>query len=1012
MSKIIKYILCMLFTLTLMFNLNNEEISANSTYPLHCGSNYEVSVVNDQGSFNKIGCYSTFNEANNVLKTSGDDAVIRHHASLSPTDIIAINSGVAYSYPQRSDSITLNIDQDVEYHEYRKFTYVIKHRELALPTTTSYDGDGTGSVDIELNGFDGFVELKNIDLVPMKFLEDGLSIYLGGNSTYDDEAPFLVKNRQNYYAVEQNGNYLDLVYYTYSGWALNGEYSIESKFVIGPAPEFMQVGKAYYSHDNQNFYLDREYTSFAGEYFNYYTYLPTRTTTDISASVLNQYIVNQGYTSIPTHGDIISLTRNESQLVNSGDYFIKYQNEYGVNALLTFSLAVLESGHGRSQYAVENNNLFGWNAVDSNPDSASTFSSIEHGIKEQMGYNLRGFMDINDGRFFGMHFGNKGSGFNVKYASDPYWGLKVSAIAYEIDKLSNNYNGNLTDYNKYSIGIVEEKNNVYTTNTLTGSVLYNTAYGATYQKNYTTVILEQSATYAKIQSQNAVVNGAVYSHRVNGNEQPYVNYDFVTSVGYIASSQIRLVSGNDIVKPPVEDGKTPAGDFVNSVTNITTYSNNVSIDGIAYQPGVYVSTDDSITHSIIISNETTTKEYPALDLRVGPSNYEYAGYTAYGINLLDYGIGVYDIDIKTSNAFYETILPISSDFNYLYSHYGIDYQLISIDNELKLIVKERVIEDSNNDQKSYLKTASIDENGLLNIYGFSIIEGINNKEDNTTHKLNIFDIDTNTLYKSIELISNTGDYDLSNAFGEKMNYSYGWYQGTIDLKEFSIGNYVFELEVTVNDITKTQRIYVNESFIDMFDVNVDTNYYTIKKQYSYSNRLDLEISLSKNPYTQTDNLASIRDPYFYVASVELDEETNSMLMISGSSFLWKNDFSIDANTTYSLLLSNEETGEQFEFKSSALTTIEKGFSWNNTESIDDGTNYDYSWFELLVDLKTIPDGNYNVELVIQNEDRVAILDYNSFNFLANYEDESKSFIMNVNKNNRNLVNFIVNGYFE
>lgn len=73
--------------------------------------------------------------------------------------------------------------------------------------------------------------------------------------------------------------------------------------------------------------------------------------------------------------------------------------------------------------------------MDSNPSgSADKYDNIESAVTQHMAVNLRGYLDINDARFFGSHLGNKGSGFNVKYASDPYWGLKISALAYQVDK--------------------------------------------------------------------------------------------------------------------------------------------------------------------------------------------------------------------------------------------------------------------------------------------------------------------------------------------------------------------------------------------------------------------------------------------------------------------------------------------------------------------------------------------------------------------------------------------------
>ena len=40
-----------------------------------------------------------------------------------------------------------------------------------------------------------------------------------------------------------------------------------------------------------------------------------------------------------------------------------------------------------------------------------------------------GYLDpVTDGRYFGANLGDKGSGINVKYASDPYWGEKAAAV--------------------------------------------------------------------------------------------------------------------------------------------------------------------------------------------------------------------------------------------------------------------------------------------------------------------------------------------------------------------------------------------------------------------------------------------------------------------------------------------------------------------------------------------------------------------------------------------------------
>lgn len=75
--------------------------------------------------------------------------------------------------------------------------------------------------------------------------------------------------------------------------------------------------------------------------------------------------------------DDINKMLEGTALYGLGDAFVKAEKQYGVNALYMMGLACLESGWGTSNYAVNRNNLYGWNAVDSNPDKATYFKSKE-----------------------------------------------------------------------------------------------------------------------------------------------------------------------------------------------------------------------------------------------------------------------------------------------------------------------------------------------------------------------------------------------------------------------------------------------------------------------------------------------------------------------------------------------------------------------------------------------------------------------------------------------------------
>lgn len=57
------------------------------------------------------------------------------------------------------------------------------------------------------------------------------------------------------------------------------------------------------------------------------------------------------------------------------------EKHYGINALFVVAHAAVESGWGRSTFARTRNNFFGFNAVDSNPNNASTYKTAEKGAQ-------------------------------------------------------------------------------------------------------------------------------------------------------------------------------------------------------------------------------------------------------------------------------------------------------------------------------------------------------------------------------------------------------------------------------------------------------------------------------------------------------------------------------------------------------------------------------------------------------------------------------------------------------
>ena len=69
-----------------------------------------------------------------------------------------------------------------------------------------------------------------------------------------------------------------------------------------------------------------------------------------------------------------------TNLYGIGKALEQAEKKYSVNGLYLMGLCILESGWGTSDFAVKRNNLVGWNAIDANPQLASTFESKEQCI--------------------------------------------------------------------------------------------------------------------------------------------------------------------------------------------------------------------------------------------------------------------------------------------------------------------------------------------------------------------------------------------------------------------------------------------------------------------------------------------------------------------------------------------------------------------------------------------------------------------------------------------------------
>lgn len=795
MKKLFCLLLAIILLIPTIGSFNNIEVKAQSA----CDLKYELAYIEDDGSFTKVDCFDDFNSAKNALKEKDDDYVIRHENSLSPSKIIAMNAGVAYSYPERAGSniATINIYQNVTDRSaiYKK-TYIGSGFEMAYYDTERYfidkNGNGVGMIQVNANGFEGYTDLEYTDLVPNKFLNKGIPIYLGGS---DNEDPYQVKLFRNYYEVKENGNYLDIVFNYCLAVPHKGIDAYHESFVLGKASELMKANDIYYSVDGINFYKNNKYEGECITYYNYYQYLPLRSKTKISADVFNNFIKN----------------KTDSVILNKGQDFIDAQDNYGVNALLLFAMAIHESAYGTSNYAKYKNNLFGWNAFDASPNSASTFNSVKDCINEQAGINLRGFLDINDGRFFSSSLGNKGSGLNVKYASDPYWGMKIASIAYSIDKSSTNKDGNYTDLNNYQYSLINTFDiDIKKEANQNSNTLFTSQYGPYYQKDFMVITLGNEGDYTKIQLTNALdENGNLKVHVTNDTINPISTYDYDLSIGYIENKYLSKINQNNNVN--LDDLET-----FSLIDDIKFINNSLHIEGCAFIKGIDFVSANNISHEILfknINNNEIVKTFKA-----NTTNYDGISfndnhlYKMVGFNidipLNDIDLGNYYLSIRINNNDINMVkelisyndnfanLSINSINNYhlkINEIYGHRFEL-DVDSLPNIIDYNSINKPSTRPSLFSFDKFELDDDGNLEIYGQAMIYYSNFNNMNNI-KYTIYLIDDSNNYHILNCDTLRSDYDYQKLLRSSYNMDYICFETKTNIKDFKAGNYQMIIKI-------------------------------------------------------------------------------------------------------------------------------------------------------------------------------------------------------------------------
>ena len=245
----------------------------------------------------------------------------------------------------------------------------------------------------------------------LSYISQGSIVAIDGAEAKDGRLPVKISglsgymNKSDLVAVSSDSDFIP--HYATDGNYLYHELSPYASIRVAPHSSSMAIGKKYYSADGINF------ENFTVE--NPFLFRDLRKPTNYTAEELDKV-----YSLMNIKG---------SRLAGKGAIFKEAEERYQINALYLIAQSALESSWGRSQIAKDKNNFFGIGAYDTTPyDSAKSFDDVDKGILAAAKWIRENYID--NGRTY---LGNKSSGMNVLYASDPYWGEKIASIMMRIN---------------------------------------------------------------------------------------------------------------------------------------------------------------------------------------------------------------------------------------------------------------------------------------------------------------------------------------------------------------------------------------------------------------------------------------------------------------------------------------------------------------------------------------------------------------------------------------------------
>ena len=972
-----------LFIMTI-FMIPNVYAFDSSTYQNHTLSNtYEVVQLKSNGEIINRGGFNYYENARDEMKRLGDTDLVVMTNVYGGNKIIDANAALLDLTVNPEDLTYYYTNSDLKGASY---TYMLNR--------TSYggvDGAHLGSsysnyancftAKVLISNFEGWLPMDAYEIVPLSW----------------------VKSSSNYLVSDTDIRH-NLVSKIQEAGSDNGGRN------IGPKPEMLGTG-GYFSYDGHYFYthletLIRDAKNGTREnavnknnpYYNYYMYLSNHTKTSYSSINIDEYIRNNlGY-----HGNVYGYTASNgtSRLYGTGTFFYYAQQRYGVNAILALSLSRNETGNGRSYLAINKNNGFGLNAVDSNPiNGASWYATFPYSI---LGYAQKwityGYAHPRDWRYFGPQYGDKGIGMNVKYASDTYWGEKMAANYYSLDKALG-----LQDYNYYQLGVTNGSINAYLSPNTSSKVVYT----YTEKEDAVVIVGEENGWYKLVSDLNIDNNGnEITWGDYNWNSVVYVKTSDVTKInqgknGYIhpneafeyedSNYQYDLYIENTELKPKVaittKNTTYYYDSSLSSSTNVTALKDRyVMVYATAYKnnmPVSYLITKeyyhDQKEWVSADSIKFVSMNYGQMSISVDGNPYSWVNYNTEDAS---YSVisGLYDYTyvpiIETLNVdgtkWYKVPVNLTGNDNvygYTLAHYSDsvfikEYSYSTGNNKPVINAKDKTLIEGDTFNPKEGVTASDAEDGDLT----SKIEVIENNVNTTTpgeYKVTykVVDNSSNQSQLSIKVTVKENKAPVINAsdkniyVGDTFNPKEG-----VTSTDPEDGNITQNIKVTTNNVN-TNTIGTYKVIYEVSDSRGKKTTKEIKVNVLEKIELDLDdIDIDEL-------LEQLDEGEFYLHELTWDKE-KKQFTISGYCIILNHN---NTSKEYALVFVNKDTEEAY------VSEIEE---WKNNTPYDlgseNGNSYSNSWFKGTIDFSSIPNGDYEIYMLGVQEDAYTIQLVNNF----------------------------------